>query len=502
LFYVALTRVENHLILVGAPKGSRMESDGSLNIKRPVTKMPSMGEMWLDALRVASHAAGDADSPWLHEDDDITQPLLHLSKWKEPLTIDPVQIHGTPHLGRAPLTHLDIIHDIDGLTALATRPSVRTEMREHIVRAEQASPAPQPVPMPTPRRLNLKMAAHKLDSSHACERRLWLSDVRGWSTEPILPRSDTGDESENGEAETTDAGLPDPASLGTLFHRLVEIGIANTQLEGKIPVGIDQMWTMSQTSALCDQKLISQVIGELMPADADPQLTSQRLFRLGQLQEEGRLGKLCAGGVLDNQKIVGLRTELPFHIAVSTDASELEFKVWAPGGTTTLADIGSAEAIFNGLIDLSIAIDEGDNRYLQVIDLKTEECSKGFSEDNPVSGNPLQQPVSSPESTVPQNQAERELLNSHRLQLALYSIVLEKSQEGLPDDIARGVLPPAIQACASGRMLTMTKEELMQAKLDLATLLDTTAQMHLNPDNEPRRLPADDCEACIKCPYY
>jgi len=59
-----------------------------------------------------------------------------------------------------------------------------------------------------------------------------------------------------------------------------------------------------------------------------------------------------------------------------------------------------------------------------VVDLKTEGCGQPFDEDDPTKGHELQHPVAKPFSTMVQSHLEQELLDKHRLQLALYTIVL------------------------------------------------------------------------------
>ena len=81
-------------------------------------------------------------------------------------------------------------------------------------------------------------------------------------------------------------------------------------------------------------------------------------------------------------------------------------------------------------------------------------------------------------------------------------MVLERIQNKLPDKKRRRVLPPAIQASASGRLIVMTEDELKKAKLDLAELLETMVVMKLNPHEEPERLDPECLNICEKCPHY
>ncbi len=514
LFYVALTRVEKHLILVGASEASVCNEDGTLEVKRPVTKMPSMGEMWLSALRHAAHAASDDASPWAHASDDIDSNLLSVDKsWK--FNLDPVAIYDNPHLGAAPLEHLVIIHDPNSFAALDSRLSVKKEMQQHLERAQATYDDQNLVEggelCPTKRALNLSLAPHRLDTSFACNRRLWLGEVRGWSSESMTISSapqtilnsnkGTGVGGGSTVPAATASGLPSATTLGSLFHRLVEVGIGNPAIGEKLS-GLDDQWGLAQSSQLTEVDLIEQVLNELLPADADRNATAKRLTELAELQEQGRLGKLCAEDEVDGQKLVGLRTELPFQIDISVDANGRCLTRWTVGGEVDLALIGNINAAFNGRIDLAIALDGEGGPTLQVVDLKTEGCGEPFNPTEPEKGHELQALVGDHFSTNAQSPAEQELLDKHRLQLALYTMVLERLQSSIPEDKRRKILPPAIQASASGRLIAMSEDELVQAKLDFAQLLERMVEMRIRPQDEPVRLPSDQSETCKTCPYY
>ncbi|PXY76517.1 MAG: hypothetical protein CXX80_03070, partial [Methanobacteriota archaeon] len=521
LFYVALTRVENHLIMVGAPEGSSCSADGTLHLKRQVSRMPSMGQMWLEALRYSAHADGDEESPWAMSTDKVGEDLAVATKsWK--LQLNATKIYVQPHLGRAPLENLTIIHDPGCFTARKSRQSVKKEMSEHLKNGSAAKGKNVGLEKrPTPRSLKLSLAPHRLDLSFACTRRLWLGDVRGWSTEPMLLGQIDDIDVDGVDATSGDAGaggmaggvaggvagsigvvgLPDAATLGSLFHRLVEVGIANPADDGEL-TGLDQLWSHSQSSRLLEKDVIEQVLDELLPAGADRAITGQRLAVLAQIQEDGRLGKMCGGEEFDGQKVVGLRTELPFHLTVGVGADGRRITRWAVAGEVELADIDEIQVSFDGRIDLALAYDGDEGPTLQVVDLKTEGCGQPFDEDDPTKGHELQHPVAKPFSTMVQSHLEQELLDKHRLQLALYTIVLERSQSRLPQKERRKVLPPAIQASASGRMVVMSEAELTQAKLDFGELLEQMVDMKLNPHDEPERLPKEQGEICRTCPYY
>ena len=55
-------------------------------------------------------------------------------------------------------------------------------------------------------------------------------------------------------------------------------------------------------------------------------------------------------------------------------------------------------------------------------------------------------------------------MDDYRLQLALYSVILESSEMLKPEDERRIVLPPAISVGASGKMIRLTDADYEQAK--------------------------------------
>lgn len=537
LFYVALTRVEEHLILVGAPQGSQKNNDGSLSLSRKVTNMPSMGEMWLEALRGAAHSSGVESSPWSHEKDVIGTPLQRYKTWQA--NLDPASLYYDSSLGAAPLKNLIILHDPECLPSISSRQSIRTAMTQHLQNSIEANSTTEREIMPTPRKVGLKLAAHRLDSANSCLRRIWLYDIKGWSTEAIIPRltmtSNNQNQGGGGEQEGLllkaggeqsggrtfastsgetprsslsesevigEPGLPDPANFGTLFHRLVEVGIGNPAKANHIPDGLDKMWLMAQKSKILDDKIIYEVISELASPDIDIEQTAERLRELAAIQENSILGELCEGKEVGGKVIDGLRTEIPFHLAISVDPENLHHSIWTINGESLLADIDVAEVLFDGRIDLAISYQENGKGYLRVIDIKTEGCVTTWNAVDSQNGHELQAEVSNPEDLTPQNEAEKHLLHSHRLQLALYTISLERWQAEIDESERRIVLPPAIQVGASGRLIALSDDELIEAKIELAELLSAFTYMNLNPNEAPPRLPIDEIETCSSCPHY
>ena len=91
------------------------------------------------------------------------------------------------------------------------------------------------------------------------------------------------------------------------------------------------------------------------------------------------------------------------------------------------------------------------------------------------------------------------------MQLALYTRVLilqEESRKAVGIEHRR-VLPPAILATSTGRLITMTEDEMATALDDLDNLFNEIAELALRPDDAdlPPRLSGEAAEACHHCPF-
>ena len=96
-FYVALTRVENHLILVG---NSRVKGEISSIGEIEFTSKPSdrtLGAMLLDGFRGLAHRNNISNSVWLLENDEFSKPLADYQE--NVMSIDPYQLYFNSQLG-------------------------------------------------------------------------------------------------------------------------------------------------------------------------------------------------------------------------------------------------------------------------------------------------------------------------------------------------------------------------------------------------------------------
>jgi len=346
------------------------------------------------------------------------------------------------------------------------------------------------------------MTAHGLDTSYACPRRHWLSEVKGWNPEPLnfflarpLPESS--------------ASMYPPATVfGTLMHRLVELGLENPFVKNAPPsTPLMPAWTFDGKDLLDDEEILVRVLTEegITAADSDAfKPTFDRLAELGSLVRKGLLGRYAAGEQHFGFKVEGLRTELPFYFRHKVGFDGLIRTGFSVGGVQNLAQIDHVDVIFDGRADLVLAMrDEEGNGCLQVVDLKTKGCRDEFNSENPESGSRLQKYKGDVLVPYPSTLEERSILDEHRLQLTLYSMALEVLEQQKPANERRRVLPPALLIGASGRMVQLTQSEYESASRTLAQHLEWMAQLSATPEalNEPPRLPEDSSHICSQCPF-
>ena len=163
-----------------------------------------------------------------------------------------------------------------------------------------------------------------------------------------------------------------------------------------------------------------------------------------------------------------------------------------------VVEVGEIQTTFDGRADLVLALrDKGGNGWLQVVDAKTKGCLSGYNPKSPLEGHPLQYD-SGKNSPHAQTEAEHEILEHHRLQLALYCLALEENEVMKPQENRRKILPPAILVAASGRMVRMSDDDYQQAKSDLIDLVSWMG--HISAVGEGHEPPEcsdpDNCKPC------
>jgi hypothetical protein len=339
------------------------------------------------------------------------------------------------------------------------------------------------------RRRRIRLAPSSVDTAATCLRRHWLESHHGWPSEPLGSI----------HIETAVHGLPDPATLGTLFHRLVEVGLPNPVIELEETPPLPRDWTIASAQRMLDDSVLKQVIEEYSTPDIDVVETEERMRILSGLLIGGELGQACITGEYRGWKVEGLRTEMPFDLGLCT-ARNLALSSWTPSGSKTIADIETVIASMTGRIDLVLALgkDDGSSAYL-VVDLKTRGCGGKFNVTDPDSGDPLQTVSGTEKMSV----AEQELLQEHRMQLALYALALESQELAKPEEQRRTILPPALYVAANGRLVSEEGSIALERE-KLIELLSILSLMKVTEISEDivERLSGSAAEACRSCPHY
>jgi hypothetical protein len=281
---------------------------------------------------------------------------------------------------------------------------------------------------------------------------------------------------------TKDKHWPSPKEFGIIFHRFIEIGIANPALDDS---NLSSEWLVSNPDLLTDPSTIEMVLKESNLVDKKViENTKKRLNLLGKKLRKGMLGQLATGKLVNSMRVQGLRTELPFFIRFDMEFSDIIRKKWTPSGEVPVSSVNKIQAQFEGRADLVIAlIDENGNKWLQVVDIKTTGSLYGFNSENFELGTILQKTESDLMAIHAISQAEKKLLQQHRFQLALYSLALEQSEMMKPEHLRRKILPPAILVAASGRLFRMDLSMYEKALQDLHLLIEKRAKASAKGEN-------------------
>jgi hypothetical protein len=462
-----------------------------------------MGGMLLESLRSLAYEAQDEHAPWLLEGDLGVVELPFYDK--RTLSLDPYSLLHNPHLGSSAIQSMRLYHHPDCFeTTQVTTPLQDWTTLEQRIEAIDSEPLEAAQPLAV--RQSVRMTAHGLDTSSACPRRHWLTEVKGWIPEQLkmFGAHHTG---------TSSSNFPPATSFGTMMHRLVELGLANPS-KGASPhsAPLPEAWMFDGDDGLDDSKIIANVLGEegySVSEDSMEQAmairTHERMGVLGRLVREGLLGRLAAGETHNGLTVEGLRTELPFYHHHAVDVDGIERSTFSIQGAIPHAMLSQLDLIFDGRADLVLALrNEHAEGFLQVVDLKTKDCRDGFNPTDPSKGTALQQYAGDRLDPYPSTSSERSILDEHRLQLTLYSMALQAAEATKPSEEQRRILPPALLVGASGRMLQLTVEEFEGAQQDLNEHLQWIGHLAAAPQSleEPDRLSPEAAEPCKTCPFY
>jgi hypothetical protein len=295
----------------------------------------------------------------------------------------------------------------------------------------------------------------------------------------------------------------DPATFGTIFHRLMEIGIGNPGPGENGPSRpLLESWTSSREDRMADPDHHSVVFRELLPPQADEKHTTRLVRTMVERVQSGAVGALVSGTAVDGHVLEGLRTEMPFHIALPAGLGGMIRHRWSPDGPEPLTLLDEATVEMNGVIDLVLCTRTPEASTIRPIDLKTEEAGRmhGGASDGLLAAMGSEEPG-------PACEAEEEILRKHRMQLALYYRALESIENAKRDaDLPyREVLPPAILVGVTGRMVEYPEDILDESLGELEELLARTARMALSSDvplSDFARLSGEAASVCESCPFH
>ena len=505
-FYVALTRVEDRLILVGSHTNEIDEDakEGCLKLKKSKPNKRSMGLMLLEGLRGLAHSNSLADSPWLLEKDVIGAPLEPYTESE--LIIDPLQLYRDSCLGSNAISSIRIYHSPDCFGSVETKSplsnwlEVETRVNKMLKATPPTSTTIPNLPMVSQ---SIRMSSHSLDTSHECRRRHWLEHIKGWKPEKMQLMNEQVDSVDD---------WPSAKKFGLIMHRLVEVGLANpAAAAGKPCLDLPDGWCQQSKDVLADKSVIDQVLAEfnIDSSSSDKniaqqaRITAKRLVQLSQLTQNGLLGKLSAGETQDGFTVEGLRTELPFLYKHNIAMRDKYKTVFSLSGPQPVAEVEQVTISFDGRADLVLALRDTSNKgYLQVVDLKTTGCRSEFDESDASKGHLLQRLEGDPLTPFATTDAEKKILKKYSLQLTLYSFALEAMESAKPESERREIIAPALLIGASGRMVRLTPGDYQTARKELEGHLDWMAQLSVtNTESyEPVRL--GDVSICKQCPYH
>lgn len=507
-FYVALTRVKDRLIFVGSPNAPCSIGEDFMVKMKINSKGNNMGDLMLDGFRYMGLRSGD-EQVWSLEGDVQGERMVEYGE--QVLEFDPIALFQTSGFMDASLQQLRMYHHPDCFST-QTPTSVLSnwlDIEERLSEPVEATQSDQQMVHQAP---TLRMTAHGLDTANSCRRRYWLSHMKGWQSEPFhiggssrLPADEEEfkDRSGGEDLEQAVIGWPSATSFGSMFHRLVEIGLANPAEMRSEKFELSPAWLNAQTNHLLSSKEIDDAT-QSQPewhrlSREEQQQTRVRIIELATLLTNGSLGRMVDGEEVNGCQIEGLRTEASFIYDHEVNLEGLVRSPLTQLNRLYVTLIESVNILFEGQADLVLAGVQDERSWLQVVDLKTSGAREEVLESHS-----LYDSLKEPFSFEPQNDTELQMLQNHRLQLTLYSLVFRRQEERKPADQRREVRPPALLIASTGRFVQMPNKMYEEAEKELGRLLDWMANLTANPNgtDEPKRLPMEFMDTCKKCPFF
>lgn len=493
LLYVGATRAKEKLIFAGSPinpRRTRWEENQGLwipfNPNSEVQKgalTPTLGQMWILSMIRAHERNEYQSSPWGDG---------------EKATLDPVRMLSNHSLAENTLKGILILHHPDCFNEQKSEAITPLQKIKQISNSDCSGKNFSKV-VQDPRNdsnTRIRISPNRLPVFQDCNRRQWYETIGGLRPDPLVP---------DGQVYSP-KGMPmgvDPATFGTIFHRILEIGIGNPGSFDNSSPALPNSWTENREDQITNPEIHSTVFRELLSPEADVDRTRLLVTKMAQVLQSGPLGRMVAGESVNDHLLEGLRTEMPFNIAIEVDTGDLVTHRWSPHGNEPLTKISQATIEMSGIIDLVMCTKTSDEEFtIRPVDLKTEDAGLVDSD----SSDGLLEALDS-DQIEPACIAEIEILRRYRLQMALYYRALQSIQSARMDAglSHRKVLPPAILVGVTGRIVEYPIELLDQSLEELEDILIRTARMALStetPLSDYDRLPIESAHICEKCPFH
>ena len=260
-----------------------------------------------------------------------------------------------------------------------------------------------------------------------------------------------------------------PTELGTIVHRVVEVGIGNCGTDPTPP--LPHSWTTRRPNRLNDRTLLNTVLKETGVGPTNESMI-EAISELMKNIEDGYLGRITRGETVKGHTLQGLRTELPFLLSKEVEFEPLIHSLWTPDGKWATTLESRAIVQMEGFIDIVICTQDPEGRpTMRAVDIKTDSTMRTL----------LAEHNSDPHN--PSLDFENRMLLRHGIQLAIYHNALVAMNEQLPIEARRLVLPPAIVWAGNGRMVEYPIEVLENLNSMLESILVETAREHLAPSS-------------------
>ena len=450
LLYVAATRARDSLIIVGAPDGDKASewiNDQGVSFTHDSRKYPPLGHMITNSKRHLDWVNRNHDSQWLTSDDKNSTEVPFQ---RGTIVLDPISLHAE-HDGTkgGHGTKLVLLHSHECMSQSVDNATPYVRMKK----ALQA--------------ISLSPDREKLDFSPVESPPRY---IRIAPSSLHFPTDDSNSEILQGREQKRNLNETlSPAELGTIVHRIVEVGVGNCGTDPTPP--LPHSWTTGRPSRLNDRTLLNTVLKE---TGVGP-MTESKVEAISELIkniEDGYLGRITRGETVNGHTLQGLRTELPFLLSKKVEFEPLVHGLWTPDGRRATTLESRAVVQMEGFIDIVICTQDSEGRpTIRAVDIKTDSTMRMLSAEDPS------------DFHNPGPDFEDRMLLRHGIQLAIYHNALEAMNEQLPIEARRLVLSPAIIWAGNGRMLEYPIEVLQNLNLTLESILVETAREHLAPSS-------------------